>query len=106
MKDFIKKIYYLLSQNYRPYKGYWIDLLTERFIKDRIGKCVDCVECCKYVYGGQCRHINIRTNRCKIYEIRTCNIWFPVSQKEIDYRRRIQKGFNCKFRFTTKRYQK
>lgn len=95
----IKKLRYLFSQRYNPYLFYWFDLLTERHVKNRIGECVDCVACCRYTCGCYCEHVNLRTKRCKIYNSRECNIWFPVSQKEINYREKIEPFFMCKFKF-------
>jgi hypothetical protein len=95
----IKKLLYLFRQRYNPYPFYWFDLLTERHLKNRIGECVDCIKCCKHVEEGQCKFIDLEMKRCKIYNNRTCNEWFPVSQKEIDYRTKIQPGFECKFSF-------
>jgi hypothetical protein len=94
-----KKILYLLKQGYNPYFLYWFDLLTERKVKYRVGECIDCVECCKYICGCHCMYVDKEKKRCKIYDKRTCNKWFPVSQKEIDYRAKIQPGFKCKFSF-------
>jgi len=95
----IKKILYLITQRYNPYPLYWFDLLTERHLKNRIGECIDCFECCKHIDGGQCEHVDLESKRCKVYSKRTCDKWFPVSQKEIDYRAEIQPGFKCRFRF-------
>ena len=75
----IKKIIYLLTQRYNPYPLYWFDLLTES--------------------NCYCKYVDLETYRCTIYYKRTCNIWFPISQKEIDYRKEIQPNFNCKFSF-------
>lgn len=99
MKEVLKKIKYLLLQRYNPYPLYFFDLLTERHIKKRTGECINCVECCRYVCGCYCRHLDLKAKRCKIYENRSCNKWFPVSQKEIDYRVKIQPGFECRYKF-------
>src|SRR5690554_3824795 len=99
MKTTIKKMLYLLKQQYNPYPLYFFDLLTERHLKNRIGECYDCFECCKHVDGGQCKYVDLETKKCKIYDKRNCNEWFPVSQKEIDYRAKIQSGFKCRFSF-------
>jgi hypothetical protein len=94
----MKKILYILRQRYNPYLLYWFDLLTERHLKNRLGKCIDCVECCKYIQG-QCQYVDLKTNRCTIYNKRKCDKWFPVSQKEIDYMAKCKPGFKCKFEF-------
>lgn len=103
----IKKIIYLLTQRYNPYPLYWFDLLTERNLKYRKGECINCIDCCKYncncvkdvESNCYCRYVDLENYRCTIYYKRTCNIWFPISQKEIDYRKEIQSNFNCKFSF-------
>ena len=93
----IKKIKYILKTHYHPYWGYWFDLFTERHLKNRVGECVDCAECCRYSCGCFCEHV--KNNRCLIYDHRTCDIWFPISQKEIDYFNTIKPNFKCKFSF-------
>lgn len=95
----IRKLIYILKHRYNPYPTYWFDLLTERHLKNRQGECVDCVECCRYLCGCLCEHVNKETKRCNIYENRTCYEWFPISQKDIDYRASIQPGFKCKLSF-------
>jgi hypothetical protein len=96
----IKKLkYILLHQFYHPYFGYWLDLFSERHLKNRVGDCVDCIECCRHIGGEYCKHINIKTKRCLIYKNRTCDEWFPVSQKEIDFMVRIKPDFKCRFSF-------
>ena len=103
----LKKIKYIITQRYNPYRLYWFDLLTERYIKNRRGECIDCVECCKYncvctketEIDCYCQFVDLEINRCIIHNKRTCNIWFPISQKEIDYRKEIQPNFKCKFSF-------
>ena len=90
----IKKIKYLLS-GYNPYKLYWFDLLTERHLKSRVGECIDCIECCKYNCDCcktketecYCKYVDLKNKRCTVYNNRNCNIWFPISQKEIDVRK-------------------
>lgn len=102
----IKKILYLLKQRYNPYHLYWFDLLTERQLKNRKGNCVECIECCRYNCGSckcYCNNADLEHKRCKIYDNRKCNIWFPVSQKEIDCRIKVQPGFKCKFSFQDKK---
>lgn len=101
MTDVIKKLRYLLK-GYNPYPLYFFDLLTNRHIKNRVGECVDCIECCKHIGGGQCEHADIKTKRCKIYNKRTCDEWFPISQKELDFMTEIKPGFKCKFSFKKK----
>ena len=98
----LKKIKYIIKQRYNPYPLYWFDLLTERHLKNRVGECIDCVECCRYICGCYCHNIDIVNKRCKVYPKSDCDIWFPVSQKEIDYRSKIQPGFKCKFSFSYK----
>lgn len=98
----VRKILYILRHRYNPYPLYWFDLLTERHVKNRVGECIDCIECCHYVCGDggcYCRNVDKESKRCKIYGNRTCNVWFPVSQKEIDCRAKIQPGFKCRFSF-------
>jgi len=96
----IKKLKYIFThQMYHPYFGYWFDLLTERKLKYRTGECVDCVECCRYSCGCLCSHVNPITKRCIIYDKRTCDVWFPISQKEIDYMAKVKPGFKCRFKF-------
>lgn len=103
----LKKIKYIITQRYNPYRLYWFDLLTERYIKNREGECINCVECCKYncvckmeiETNCYCSYVDLKNYRCNIYYNRTCNIWFPVSQKEIDCRKEIQPNFRCKFSF-------
>ena len=95
----VEKILYLLKYRYNPYLFYWFDLLTERHIKNRIGECIDCIECCKHVGGGQCVFANSKDKRCNIYNNRTCDVWFPVSQKELDFMTEIKPGFKCRFSF-------
>jgi hypothetical protein len=99
MKDFFRKIRYIIKQGYNPYWYYWFDLLTERKLKYRKGQCIDCYECCKYVDYGHCKYVDILKKRCIIYNNRKCLIWFPVSQKEIKFRQSVQPGFKCKFYF-------
>lgn len=98
-----RKIFYIISQRYNPYRFYWFDLLTERHLKNRIGECKDCIECCRYTCCNckqcYCSHVDIINKRCKIYDKRKCNIWFPISQKEINCRVEIQEDFQCKFNF-------
>lgn len=84
------------DQRYNPYPLYWFDLLTERHLKNRMGECIDCFECCKYADGGQCQHVDSGTKRCKIYDHRTCDEWFPISQKELDYMKSVKPEFKCK----------
>lgn len=99
MKDFWKKLKYIIVHQYNPYPMFWYDLFTERHIKNRIGECVDCSECCRFLCGCYCVHVDRDRWRCKIYDDRKCHVWFPVSQKEIERRESIQPGFKCKFRF-------
>lgn len=73
--------------------------MTERHLKNRIGECVNCYECCKYTNGDLCNHIDLENKRCKVYNNRTCDEWFPVSQKEIDCMATYKIGFKCKFSF-------
>ena len=97
----IKKIFYIIRHRYNPYNGYIWDLLTERKLKYRVGECVDCIECCKYSCGYACDHADLNAKRCTIYDNRSCNVWFPISQKELDYFKKIKgKSFKCKFSFT------
>lgn len=106
MKKLIHKISYMLKTGYNPYPLYWYDLLTERYLKDRIGECTNCIQCCRYICGScqecYCIYTDRQNLRCTIYDHRKCNIWFPVSQKEIDYRAKIQPGFKCRFIFNKK----
>lgn len=105
----IKKIWYMIRHGYNPYPMYWFDLLTERHLKHRVGECIDCLECCKYgcncVKVGSCEcycsHVDIANRRCLIYDKRTCDIWFPISQKELDYMASVKPGFTCKYKFTS-----
>ena len=98
-----KKLKYIITHGfYHPYFPYWFDLFTERHIKNRIGECIDCIECCKHIGGGQCQYINLKSKRCNIYNHRTCDIWFPVSQKELDFMNSISPRFKCKFSFIKK----
>jgi hypothetical protein len=106
MRIILKKLKYLFS-GYNPYPFYWFDLLTERHVKNRGGECFDCLECCKYncdcckshTSDCFCKHVDLEKKRCRIYDIRTCNVWFPVSKKEIDIRIKFQPEFKCKFIF-------
>ena len=103
----IKKVLYMLKHGFNPYPFYWFDLLTERHLKNRVGECENCIECCRYLCnckisnGGSCycKNVDLKSKRCKIYNNRTCNIWFPISQKEIDNRKRFDPNFKCKFSF-------
>jgi hypothetical protein len=95
-----KKIWYMIRHWYHPYPLYSFDLLTERHLKNRKGECVDCFECCRYSDYGHCKYVDTVKKRCKIYNKRKCDIWFPVSQKEIDYMTSIKPNFYCKFYFT------
>lgn len=95
----IKKIFYLLSQRYNPYPLYFFDLLTERHLKNRVGDCIDCINCCQYVCGCYCSNVDLELKRCKIYDNRKCDEWFPVSQKEIDYMAEVKPGFKCRYSF-------
>ena len=104
----LKKIKYIITQRYNPYPLYWFDLLTERYLKNKKGECINCVECCKYncicakekEIDCYCQFVDLKIKRCIIYNNnRNCNIWFPISQKEIDYRKKIQPNFECKFSF-------
>ena len=95
-----KKIKYMVKHRYNPYFFYWLDLLTERKLKYRVGECIDCIECCKH-HLYVCPHADLKTKRCDVYKNRTCNVWFPISQKEIEYFKKIKgKSFKCKFSFT------
>ena len=110
----IKKILFVIKQRYNPYPFYWFDLLTERHVKNRRGVCNDCVMCCMYSCAClreqeglcYCMYVDLEKKRCKVYDKRTCNIWFPVSQKEIDHRTKIQPDFKCKFIFSNNNYRK
>lgn len=103
MKQLLKKLHYMISQRYHPYPMFWYDLLTEHHIKNRTGECVDCIECCRYTCGWYCEHANLETKRCDIYDKRKCYVWFPVSQKDIDYMAECKPGFRCKFKFENKK---
>ena len=95
------KIRYIVTNNwYHPYFGYWFDLFTERHLKTRTGECVACINCCTYAPGIICGHADSCTKRCKVYDKRTCNIWFPVSKKELSYFYKIKgEGFKCNYKF-------
>lgn len=102
------KIKYITTHGfYHPYFPYWFDLLTERKLKYRTGKCVDCVECCKYnchcckskSFDCYCSFVDLKNKRCKIYDHRDCNVWFPISQKELDCWKKWRMDFKCKFKF-------
>ena len=110
MNHIIKKLKYVIQTGYYPYFGYLTDLITERELKYRTGKCVDCIECCHYFCDVvktcksecYCKYADIKNKRCKVYNNRDCNVWFPISQKEIDYRKSIQRNFTCNFHFCKK----
>jgi len=101
----IKKLLYIIKFRYNPYLFYWFDLLTERHLKYRTGECIDCVDCCEHccdstiVGNCYCKYVDLINKRCKIYEKRICNIWFPISQKELDYMKSIKLNLNCKYKF-------
>ena len=100
MKSFFSKLKYIFSDGgYNPYWNYWFDLLTERHLKNRLGKCEDCLECCKFNddSGRHCEQADLKTKRCKIYNKRTCDQWFPVSPKELALMYQWKLGFKCKF---------
>lgn len=99
IKIIVKKLHYIITYRYHPYPIFWYDLLTERHINHRKGYCIDCIECCRYTFGWYCEHANLDINRCDIYNNRKCYVWFPVSQKDIEYREKCQPGFKCKFWF-------
>jgi len=95
----IAKLKYIFTHRYNPYFFYWFDLLTERKLKYRFGECVDCIGCCKYSCGCACEYADIKAKRCTIYNNRSCDVWFPISQKELDYMASIKPNFRCKFSF-------
>lgn len=99
MRQMIKKILYMVRQKYNPYPLYWFDLLTERHLKNRVGKCIDCIECCKFAGGGHCQFADLILKRCNVYTQRTCDEWFPVSRKELELMTEWKPGFKCKFSF-------
>lgn len=94
----LQKLLYLFKTGYNPYFLYWLDLLTERKLKYRIGECIDCVNCCK---SGEeyCPFVDIKTKTCVTYNRRQCDQWFPISKKELEFMERIKPGLNCKFKF-------
>ena len=102
-----KKIRYVILNRYNPYPFYWFDLITERHLKNRVGECKDCLECCKYncsciktiKSGCYCQYADLKTKRCNIYENRNCDIWFPISPKELDYFKGIKRDFKCNYSF-------
>lgn len=94
----LKKLLFIFQSSYYPYLFYYFDLLTERHLKHRTG---ECIECCRYLDGTPCGFANTKTKRCKIYNKRQCNIWFPISQKEIEWRKKQQPNFTCNFKFKT-----
>lgn len=97
--DTRKKLRYLFKQRYNPHPMYWFDLLTERHIKNRTGECKDCFDCCKYTVSGHCKYVDVKNKRCTVYNDRQCDQWFPVSQKELDYMKKVKPGIECKFGF-------
>jgi len=98
----IKKIILLLKEGYNPYPFYWFDLLTERHLKYRKGECVDCFDCCKYDEFACCEHVEINQKRCKIYNNRNCDQWFPISPKELEFMKSWKPWMNCKYSFDYK----
>lgn len=63
LKIIVKKLKYIFKHKYNPYLFYWFDLLTERHLKNRIGECINCIDCCKYVTGGKCLFADANSNR-------------------------------------------
>ena len=95
----LKKLKYIFKHRYNPYPFYWFDLLTERHLKNRVGECTDCIDCCKYVTGGKCLFADATLNRCNIYDNRKCNQWFPISQKELELMKEWKPFLKCKYSF-------
>jgi hypothetical protein len=109
IKELFLKLKYIVIHRYNPYPLYWFDLLTERHIRNRIGKCIDCIECCAYVSENEndiieyCEHVCHKTKRCKIYNKRKCDKWFPISEKELKYMISIKPNMTCKFSFSNEK---
>lgn len=99
----LKKIKYIFKHKYNPYPFYWFDLITERHLKNRVGECTDCIDCCKYVSGGKCLFADANSNRCNTYHNRKCNEWFPISQKELQLMQEWKPFLKCKYSFKQSR---
>jgi len=98
--EFFRKIQYLISKRYNPYPFYWFDLLTERKLKNRVGECKNCYDCCKFDdCGNVCEHVDKENIRCNVYDKRKCDKWFPISKKELELMKEWKPFMNCNYDF-------